>query len=346
MPFKSLSKTAFLFIAALILSACSEEALTAREKWETSAHADAGSAAFTNWDDRDPPEISENCAKCHSTHGYRDFLGDDSSEVGVVNQPAAVGTTVECDACHNDKADVKTSALMPSGISIEDLDSEANCMECHQGRASGVQIQEAIDGLPLDTLNSDLSFTNIHSNPAGPTLYGSQANGGYEYAGMEYLGKFPHTPEFATCTECHDAHDLGISVDSCSACHPGVRTGEDLVHIRVTNIDYDGDTDITEGIAAEIEGVQEILLSFMRIYTAREGGVTINYEDRRPYFFDGKGEEFTNWTPRLLRAAFNYHYVAKNSGGYAHNPHYLIQLMHDSIDDLGTQTRFIIRPEG
>ena len=46
-----------------------------------------------------------------------------------------------------------------------------------------------------------------------------------------------------------------------------------------------------------------------------------------------------------MRAAFNYHYVAKNTGGYAHHPQYLIQLMYDSLDDLGSDTRFITRPE-
>ena len=73
-----------LFFFALAINGCAEEEASPEEKWETSAHADAEAVAFTNWNDRDPAEISISCAKCHSTHGYRDFLGDDGSEPGVV----------------------------------------------------------------------------------------------------------------------------------------------------------------------------------------------------------------------------------------------------------------------
>ncbi len=333
-----------LILTASALVACGQEVPSPREKWETSAHADAEARAFTNWDDSDPAEIPENCAKCHSTLGYLDFLGEDGSTAGTVDRPAAVGTTIECDVCHNDSAGAKSVAVMPSGKSIAGLEGEANCVECHQGRASGAQIQQAIDGLPLDTADPELSFTNIHNNPAAPTQHGSLAGGGYEYAGRQYAEKYDHTPEFATCTDCHDAHTLQIRVESCSACHLGADTTADLANIRVTNVDYDGDGDVTESIAAEVEGVQDLLYSFIQL-NAVQNGVQINYEDRRPYFFDDSGEAFNNWTPRLLRAAFNYHYVAKNAGGYAHHSRYLIQLMYDSLEDLGSGTRFIIRPD-
>ncbi len=66
-----------------------------------------------------------------------------------------------------------------------------------------------------------------------------------------------------------------------------------------------------------------------------------------PYFFadtdsDGAvspGEaifpnRYQSWTPRLLRAAYNYQFVAKDAGAYSHNPNYAIQLLHDSMTDL------------
>jgi len=193
-----------LLLLALGLGACASEEPPPEQLWETSAHADTESAAFTNWDNRDPAEISTSCAKCHSTPGYRDFLGDDGSQPGQVDQPAAVGTTIECEACHNDAASAKTAVVMPSGASINGLGREANCMECHQGRASGFQIQDATDGLPLDALNSELSFINVHSSPVSPTQYGSQASGGYEYAGREYAEQYRHTPEFQSCAQCHN----------------------------------------------------------------------------------------------------------------------------------------------
>ena len=38
------------------------------------------------------------------------------------------------------------------------------------------------------------------------------------------------------------------------------------------------------------------------------------------------------------RQAYNYQYVAKDHGAFAHNPHYVIQLMYDSLADLATVT--------
>jgi len=342
---RSLLIPSVLYLSALMVAACAETGPTPEEKWEQSAHAKAEAAVFTNWDDRDPAEIPESCAKCHSTPGYRDFLGDDGSEPGVVNQPAAVGSTIECEACHNDVAIAKTSAVMPSGKSIEGLGRESNCMECHQGRASGVQIEESIEGKDLDAIDTELSFINIHNKAAGPTQYGTLAMGGYEYANQPYVERYDHTPQFSTCIECHDAHSLTVQVESCGACHAGVESSADLSSIRVTGTDYDLDGDVNEGIAAEIKSLLGLLLRRMNLYALETEGVELlQYEDRRPYFFDAAGEDYSSWTPRLLRAAFNYHYVAKEPGGYAHSSRYHLQLLHDSLEDLGTDVRLLTRP--
>lgn len=70
-------------------------------------------------------------------------------------------------------------------------------------------------------------------------------------------------------------------------------------------------------------------------------------DDAYPYFFndlnaDGavtEGEaiypnRYQSWTPRLLRAAYNYQFISKDHGAFAHNPHYALQLLFDSITDL------------
>ncbi|NIN99734.1 MAG: hypothetical protein GTO49_33155, partial [Anaerolineae bacterium] len=72
------------------------------EMWAESGHADAEAEAFVHWDEDDPAEVPVACARCHSTPGYVDFIGADGSEAGVVDNPAPIGTTVECEACHND----------------------------------------------------------------------------------------------------------------------------------------------------------------------------------------------------------------------------------------------------
>ena len=343
---QSIAALTILLLAALALTACgvaqaSEEEI--EELWQASAHADAESRSFTRWDDEDPAEIPERCAKCHSTHGYRDFLGLDGAVPGQVDKPAPVGTTIECEACHNEVAGGKSSAVMPSGVEISGLTQEADCMECHQGRASGIQVSEAIAGLPADKVNTELSLPNIHNNPAGPTQYGTQAEGGFEYPGREYLGHYTHVIQFETCQSCHDAHALQVKIEQCSACHMGANSVKALANIRTGNIDYDGDGDITEGMAGEIETMQERLLLAMRAYAARtEGMEDIDYDGG---FVDKSGESYSTWTPRLLQAAHNYRFAALDTGSYVHNGKYIIQLHYDSLADLGANIFGMIRPE-
>lgn len=109
-------------------------------EWASSAHADASAAAFHDWDNDKPPEIPVACARCHSTPGYLDFLGADGSAPGVVDKPAPIGTVITCIACHNQAAIALTEVKMPSGATLTGLGPEARCMECHQGRASTVQV--------------------------------------------------------------------------------------------------------------------------------------------------------------------------------------------------------------
>jgi len=69
-----------------------------------------------------------------------------------------------------------------------------------------------------------------------------------------------------------------------------------------------------------------------------------------PYFFmdtnnDGKADEqeaqsanrYVKWSPRLLRAAYNYQFVQKDPGGFVHNAKYLLQVTYDSLKDLSNK---------
>ena len=68
-----------------------------------------------------------------------------------------------------------------------------------------------------------------------------------------------------------------------------------------------------------------------------------------PYFFidtneDGEAGEdeavfpnqYAAWTPRLVKAAYNYQVAGKDPGNFAHGGKYTIQLLYDSIADLNT----------
>jgi hypothetical protein len=47
---------------------------------------------------------------------------------------------------------------------------------------------------------------------------------------------------------------------------------------------------------------------------------------------------------KSLRAAFNYQYYTKEPGAWAHNNKYIVQVLYDSIQDLGGDTTGLTRP--
>ncbi len=326
------------------------------DEWSASPHNDTEGEPFNHWNEDDPAEVPTDCAKCHSTPGYLDHLGADGSTPGVVDVPAPIGSTVECVACHNEVTLDKTSVVFPSGIEIANLGDEARCMECHQGRASTVSVDQNIAdaGLTekLDTVSEDMGFSGIHYYAAAATQYGTLAKGGYEYAGQAYDARFDHVAEYNTCIECHDMHTLEIKLQECQACHTDVKTTEDLANIRMNGslVDYDGDGDMEEGVYYEIEGLRDLLYGAMQTYSMETSGKMIAYDDHTyPYFFidtDADGalseaeavypNQFNAWTARLAKAAYNFQVSMKDTGRHAHGGKYIIQLLYDSIADLNT----------
>ena len=118
-----------------------------RNKWLDSPHADFSAEAFRHWDE--DGEISDSCAKCHSSYGYQDWVGADGTAFESIESAAALGSTVDCDACHNSGTEGLSTVLFPSGKRIDGLGSEARCMQCHQGRESGGDVDDMIALSPL-----------------------------------------------------------------------------------------------------------------------------------------------------------------------------------------------------
>lgn len=330
--------------------------------WEGSAHNATDTEPFRHWDGDDPAEVPTSCAKCHSTQGYEDFLGADGSAAGVVDAavPAKDVFGIQCVACHNPVTLTKTEVTFPSGVTVAAGD-DSRCMECHQGRESKVSVDEFIaqfgenvdpDAVPapvnVDGRDVSLGFRNIHYYPAAATLYGGVAMGGYQYDGKLYDGKFRHVEGIDSCTGCHDPHTLQVKVEVCAGCHEGVATVEDLKNVRMVSSasDYDGDGDTTEGVYYEIEGLQEQLYAAIQAYAAGTAGAEITYDSASyPYWFDAAGENYANWTPRLLKAAYNYQMAYKDPGKFAHGGKYAIQLLYDSIEDLGGDVSGLARED-
>lgn len=324
--------------------------------WSGSAHADKTAEAFVHWNEDDPAEVPTSCAKCHSNPGYLDFIGADGSPAGVVDKPAPIGTTVTCETCHNSATVSMTSVTFPSGLEVTGLGPESRCMQCHQGRESSVSVNDKITAAALpdeDTISADLGFTNIHYYAAAATLYGTEAKGGYEFAGKTYDAKFDHVPGMGTCVACHDQHTLELRLDKCAECHEGVASYDDLKNIRTNGSlqDYDGDGNTEEGIYYELEGMRNLLLQAMQAYATDVSGTPIGYNpDAYPYFFidtngDGTVSEdeavrengYNAWTARLTQAAYNYQVSLKDPGAFAHGGKYIIELLYDSIDSLNAK---------
>lgn len=329
-----------------------------KAEWETSGHADASSEAFVHWG-LDPNTVSGSCARCHSGSGFRDFIGADGSAVGSIENPhlavPAEGALVDCAACHNAATLTMDTVQFPGvepnypGVIVTGLGPEARCMQCHQGRESTASMHEEIDDANVvddDTIDSDLSFQNVHYAAAGATQLGGIAMGGYQYDGKVYDIKFSHVEEIDTCMGCHDPHTLEVKVEKCSECHTAVATHDDLADIRFlgSTKDYDGDGDLAEGILGEIETIQALLYAALQDYSTNVVGDTIVYNpDAYPYWFNATGGRYGSWTARLLKGAYNYQFSQKDHGAYAHNAKYLIQLMYDSIEDLGGSVENITR---
>ncbi|MGB2984033.1 MAG: cytochrome c3 family protein [Candidatus Bipolaricaulia bacterium] len=307
--------------------------------WASSGHADAEAEAFIHWDEDDPPLVSTGCAKCHSGAGYLDFLGVDGTEAGTVENAPEPGV-ISCVACHNEATIAMDSVVMPSGIELTGLGSEARCMQCHQGRESTVSVDSRIESAAVandDEVSAGLGFRNVHYFAAAATQYGTFAQGGYQYAGKAYDANFAHVEGFDTCISCHDPHTLEVRVEECTACHSDVVEVDDLKDARLDGslVDYDGDGDVSEGIYYEIEALRALLYGALQAYTAEVIGSAVVYDSHSyPYWFDEAGERYGSWTARLVRATFNYQFSLKDPGAFAHGGKYVIQLLYDSIEDL------------
>lgn len=319
-----------------------ESVATVTQKWARSGHAASESVSFARWADDDPPEIPIACAKCHSMDGYLDYLGADGSAREQVDEGVLGVSVVGCRTCHNESAQGKTRVTFPSKVMVEEPTQSTDCMACHQGRRSTDDVEAAVAGLDADTVSDDLGFINVHYAVAAATLLGGDTMVGYQYAGRTYVGRFEHVVDYDTCIECHDPHSTFRNPDQCSPCHLSVVDEADLSQIRTSVVDYDGDGDTDEPIREELVSFRETLYVAMQAYAAEVIGEPIVYEvGQSPFYLAGsEGEDLTagdgydSWTPRLVKAAYNYHYSWSDGGAHVHNARYVMQLLYDSAEDL------------
>jgi hypothetical protein len=320
-------------------------------------HFAGSEETFRYWDE--DGQVPGSCSKCHSATGLPTFLKEGAN----ISQPVSNGFM--CTTCHDAVPGYTRyevgAVTFPSGAQLDTASPDANlCLNCHQGRESTVSVNRVIAGLDRDTPADQVGFRNVHYFAAGATLFGGEARGAYQYEGREYVGRFEHVASYDTCVECHDAHTLEVQVQDCTACHQGI---DDLRGIRTSETDHDGDGDIEEGLSEEITALREMLYAALQAYAAEVLGTPIVYDGHSyPYFFvdtnaNGEADEgeltfanrYLSWSPRLLQAAYNYQYAAKDPGAFAHNGKYVLQVLYDSLADLATQVPVdiggLVRPE-
>jgi hypothetical protein len=318
-------------------------------------HFDTTAEAFRHWDE--DGVVPGTCARCHTSGGLPVFL---ANGVNIASEPS---NSLACTTCHESIPEFTTYVVdevpFPSGAVLSFGEGEeANlCLNCHQGRESTVSVNNAINraGVGDDEVSESLTFRNVHYFAAGATLFGSEAMGAYQYEGSEYNGRNLHDGEEMTmCIDCHDQHALTVRIDDCADCHEEVEFPEDVFLIRqeaedAEAIDYDGDGDAEEPIHDEIFALEDALLVEIQAYAADTIGTAIVYTPAsHPYWFidtngDGVADpdeinsdnRYASWTPTLLRAAYNYQYIQKDPGVFAHNPDYALQILYDSIAAIG-----------
>jgi predicted CXXCH cytochrome family protein len=236
-------------------------------------------------------------------------------------------------------------------------------MNCHSGMGSSGAVVKKTAGIEPDALVPEAALIGNHYFAAAAIHEGSKAADGFQYEGKPYVGVFEHAEGVGTCVECHDPHSTRINkpansdANLCSSCHSNVAGYADYKKVSVSKVDYDGNGTVAP-IFDEIESLKAKLMQAIVDYSKTTAGSTFVFNDGSfPYAFidtneDGQASEeesvrpnqYIAWTPRMLQAAYNYMFTSKAPGAYVHNGKYVLQLMYDSIEDLGGSTAGMVRP--
>jgi hypothetical protein len=223
----------------------------------------------------------------------------------------------------------------------------------------------------VDAQLSGATFQDGHDLGAAATYFGGNAAGYYEYAitwdpgvngstTKQYLRVGNHSS--AVCTSCHDAHALAIPTTfACGVgCHtPHANTGADqtMAGLRLKGLRwYMGGTD--QGVYQNYVQMKAFLYTAIQRYSLAKGNVgagtaviCFNEAAGGDRFFLGSAEGHsdgtcptttpwgaagsnTAYTPRLLRAVYNYRLLVQDPGAWVHNPRYVTEIMYDAIRDL------------
>jgi hypothetical protein len=275
------------------------------------------------------------CRRCHSSEGFAEVAPDFGTPDGYG------GGLITCNACHDgvnyptpaDKR-LRFSGAVPlfdsQGVPLANVEAgrSAVCVYCHQGLEDGSHIDD-------DIASGSPQFRNMHYLAAGAMLY---AKKGYEYSGTTYSQEHIHT--LVGCVACHMAEGLNDEMgghtfhmkddalvenkDLClQTCHPSMSALNDPF-----GTGPDAANDIAYMLTVLLHNAIEVYDSPADIDTLPN----IDYSASHPYF--GTASPGQEWDGPAAKATFNWQFVYKDPGAFAHNPDYALQLLWDSYEDL------------
>jgi hypothetical protein len=94
----------------------------------------------------------------------------------------------------------------------------------------------------------------------------------------------------------------------------------------------------------EMNSFADRLYEAIQDYAAAKGQ-PISYDGNSyPYWYAATGGSYKGWDAELMKSTFNYQMYQKEPGNWAHNFRYMMQLLYDSIEDMGGDVTGLTRP--
>jgi hypothetical protein len=242
----------------------------------------------------------------------------------------------------------------PSGVTRTEPGYDNVCETCHRGREAKATVdagdrsgqadvqERALPARP-GASSSARRRTSATSTTARPTSDRCRTSAGRSARPATIPKASHHT------FRIEDSWD-----GTCRVCHADANGDPQKIRL-IRTVDYDGDGNATEPLAAEIDGLAARTLAAMQAVAPAPG--LCYTPDTYPYFFkDTNGDKncsaaeavasngFAAWTAGLAKAAFNYQLSRKEPGAWAHNFDYMAQLLYDSTADLGGDVSKLRRP--
>ncbi len=305
------------------------------------------------------------CVTCHEPHKN----GANDSTTSGVRVPVYLSYNSEFTTANPRGGANKMMDLtdIPSGAGNSII-----CLFCHQGRQSGWTLWKKVSKIqgndfayrsPNSTVPGfSTNNINYHYLGGGALLWSKNAwefiienaDGSSSVPKVYSTGNAQHQGK--NCTGCHmgsanstnteGGHTWVPRLTTCqtSGCHPGLVDFESVT----ASGDYDGDG-LVETTHSEIGSVNYLDVNLGQQWGTGNGGTGlvgllnealydagVRYTPNHPYFTTKAGGTFSSWTPNLIAAAANLNFAYKTGEAmYVHNPHYVAQILIDSLIALG-----------